>query len=418
MKAIQTFARIIAFLGVLPLLLFSACDKYEPMHSVTYKYRVPVYLSISALRAQVIAKQEPQKLSQPGKIYIYNQYLFINETNKGIHVVDNSNPASPRFLNFIAIPGNADFAVNNNILYADTYTDLLAFDISNPSEIKMVKRVEDVFEGMYSDKANGTVIGYKDSVITRLERKNSPSMYMEMESASLAMDTYSANKQSYGTGGSTARFALMNRNLYTVDQSRLKLFNVSIPALPKFINQTVIGGGIETIFPYENKLFIGSTTGMHIYDASNASAPVKLSTYRHITSCDPVIVQGKYAYVTLRSGSFCQVGTNVLDVLNIEDPVHPLKVSSFPMLNPHGLTISGTTLYICEGPNGLKAFDSSDVLKIGNKQLSFLTDIEAGDIIAGPKSLIVTGRKGIYQYDYSNPSALQRLSHLGLNSAL
>jgi hypothetical protein len=419
MKAIQASARIIAFLAVLPLLLLSACDKYEPMHSVTYNYRVPVYLSISVLRAQVIAKQEPQKLSQPGKIYIYNQYLFINEINKGIHVVDNSNPSSPRFVSFIAIPGNADFAVNSNILYADTYTDLLAFDISNPSDIKMVKRVEDVFEGMYSDKANGMVIGYRDSIITRIEKKSSQQMWMAMDNGASAMSaSYSANSQSYGTGGSTARFALMNSNLYTVDKSRLKLFNVSIPAIPKFINQTLIGGGIETIFPYENKLFIGSTTGMHIYDASNASAPVKLSTYRHITSCDPVIVQGKYAYVTLRSGTFCQVGTNVLDVLNIEDPVHPVKVSSFPMLNPHGLTISGTTLYICEGQHGLKAFDSSDVLKIGNKQFSFLTDIEAADIIAGPKSLIVTGSKGIYQYDYSNPSALQRLSHLGLNTAL
>jgi hypothetical protein len=269
---------------------------------------------------------------------------------------------------------------------------------------------------LYINKAKGLIVSYKDSVITRVEKKN-PDYSLNGGVVNDAF--YSAStvnkSQSYGTGGSTARFTLMNSNLYTVDKSSLKLFNVSEPSVPQFIKQIAIGGGIETIFPYDNKLFIGSTNGMHIYDARNASAPVKLSTYQHITSCDPVVVQGKYAYVTLRSGSLCRLGVNLLDVLNIEDPVHPTKVVSFPMLNPHGLSISGTTLFICEGKSGLKAFDSSDALKIGQKQLSFLTDIEAVDVIAGPKSLIVTGNKGIYQYDYSNPSALKRLSHLVLN---
>lgn len=153
---------------------------------------------------------------------------------------------------------------------------------------------------------------------------------------------------------------------------------------------------------------------MHIYDANDPSKPVKLSTYQHFTSCDPVVVQGKYAYVTLRSGTQCRLGTNVLDVLNIEDPSKPVLVSSFPMLNPHGLAISDDNLFICEGKYGLKAFNSSDPKTIGQKQLSFLQNLSAGDVIAGPKSLIITGADGIYQYNYSNSSNLKLLSHLNL----
>jgi len=327
--------------------------------------------------------------------------------------VDNTNPAFPRFINFINIPGNIDLAVNSEVLYADSYVDLLAFDISKPSSINLVKRVENVFDHQYIDRTKGLILGYKDTVITEVIKNEITGLRTDSHGAFNSASS-STGGQSYGTGGSTARFTLMNNNLYTVSNTKLKLFNVSDPRAPNFVNSINIGSGIETIFPYQNKLFIGSTTGMHIYNAIDPSAPVKLSTYQHLTSCDPVVVQGKYAYVTLRSGNFCRLGTNVLDVLDIQDPAKPILVSSFPMLNPHGLAIDNNNLFICEGKNGLKAFNSSDAKSIGQRQLSFLRNINAADVIAGPKSLIVTGTDGIYQYDYTNPSDMKLLSHLSL----
>ena len=415
MKANWLYARITSVLFA-SLLLFSTC-KDEVTRTRTFRTMVPIYISVADLRAQTTTIQAPEPLTQPGKIYIFGNYLFITEIRKGIHIVDNTNPATPRFINFISIPGNADMAVNSNILYADTYVDLLAFDVSNPANIIPVKRVENVFDNQYIDKARGLILGYKDTVITEVVTGDIyPNQYYNYDSAaSFAASTGGSN---YGTGGSTARFTLMNSNLYTVDHYQLKLFNVSNPRDPQYLNSINLGGGIETIFPHNNKLFIGSTTGMHIYDASTPSAPVKLSTYRHVTSCDPVVVQGKYAYVTLRSDNFCQQGINVLQVLNIEDATNPVMVSSFPMLKPYGLAVSGNNLFICEGQFGLKAFDSTDVLSIGRKQLSFLEDINASDVIAGPKSLIVTGTSGVYQYNYSNASDLKLLSHLPLNNSL
>jgi hypothetical protein len=34
-------------------------------------------------------------IKQAGKIYFKDSYIFVNEVNKGIHVIDNSIPASP-----------------------------------------------------------------------------------------------------------------------------------------------------------------------------------------------------------------------------------------------------------------------------------------------------------------------------------
>ena len=48
-------------------------------------------------------------------------------------------------MGFIEIPGNVDMAIKDDILYADSYIDLVAIDISNVTNPIEVKRVEDVF---------------------------------------------------------------------------------------------------------------------------------------------------------------------------------------------------------------------------------------------------------------------------------
>jgi len=388
----------------------AAC-KHETSTSRTFHTTVPVYISIKNVRALVSVAQTGKQLSVPGKIYTYGNYLFITEANKGIHVVDNTDPASPHFINFINIPGNVDLAINNNILYADNYVDLLAFDVADPRHITQVNQLNDTFDAYYYDKLKGIIVSYKDTVITQTVDQSQPIYYTLASASSTAPQS-----QSYGTGGSTARFALMNSYLYTINQGQLKLFNVSQPANPGYMSSISIGFNVETIFPYQNKLFMGSTTGMQIFDASVPSAPVKLSTYSHFNSCDPVVVQGKYAYITLRSGNICQTGSNELDVVNIEDATHPVLVSAYPMINPHGLAVADANLFICEGANGLKAFNNSDPLTIGKNQLSFLTDLDAEDIIAGSKSLIITGSRGIYQYDYTDASKLKMISHITLST--
>ena len=80
--------------------------------------------SLMELRMQVKA-ESPRGLEQPGKMYVKGKYLFVNEIKKGIHIIDNGNPASPKFVTFINIPGNGDIAVRDNILYADSFCDLV-----------------------------------------------------------------------------------------------------------------------------------------------------------------------------------------------------------------------------------------------------------------------------------------------------
>jgi hypothetical protein len=126
-------------------LIFSGCLKDQC--SNTYTMYRPVYKSLTQVREDM--KSGPaQPLRNTGKLYVYGQYVFLNELGSGIHVIDNSNPAQPQNISFINIPGNVDLAVKGNYLYADSYSDLVVLDVSNPGNITSKKFVNNVFHKM------------------------------------------------------------------------------------------------------------------------------------------------------------------------------------------------------------------------------------------------------------------------------
>ncbi|MFD2037115.1 hypothetical protein ACFSKL_20115 [Belliella marina] len=414
----------------LPLLLmalsiifvFPSCQD-QTSSTYTYRTQVPVYMQMSNFRTSEAVLEPGKDLENPGKIYIYGDFLFINEPQKGIHILDNTNPSSPFSINFINIPGNVDMAVNSNMLYADNYLDLLVFDISDPRSIQQIKRVEDVFTSMYTDLSTGTFITMKDTVMTansEINRSWWGSAIFWNRGGMFAMnaDASRGGSESYGQGGSMARFTLMNAHLYAVDESSLRVFNIEQKENPDFIKNINLGWGIETIFPFQNKLFIGSNTGMHIYDASTPDAPTQMSVYQHVTACDPVVVNETHAFVTLRSGVGCRFGVDELQILNIQDPYAPKLLKSYPMENPHGLALAGDYLYLAEGRHGLKSFNVADVMNIDKNQLEYLKSLKSVDIIPGPKSLIVIGPDGVCQFDYSTPNKLIQLSCINVKNPI
>lgn len=213
-----------------------------------------------------------------------------------------------------------------------------------------------------------------------------------------------------GTGGSMARFAIAGNYLYVVNHNSLQVYDVQQSANPNNLGKTSLGFGVETIFPYNNHLFIGTQTGMYIMNLNNPAKPQQTALYRHIFSCDPVVAQGHYAYVTLRSGTACNTGPNRLEVVDISNPANPVQVNSISMINPHGLGIDGNLLFVSEGDSGLKVFDATDPVDL--KLIKTFSDIRSYDVIPNRSVLIVTGQDGIFQYRYDSSQQLTLLSKL------
>jgi len=364
-----------------------------------------VYFSKAQLRNIEILS--PSQLENPGKIYIFGKYLFINELYQGIHVFDNSNPSNPVNLSFISIPGNVDLAVKSGILYADNYIDLLSFDISEPANPKMIKRLENVFiNGKYETTGNGYLVYYKATdIIEEVNCADNTGDVIFLEDGSFLANTdgvksegsSGGNSSVTGLGGSMARFTILKDRLYTVDNSSINVFNIEKADNPFYTNKVNIGWGIETIFPMKDNLFIGSTTGMFVYNASDPDVPTLLSSFTHAVSCDPVFVEGNIAYVTLRTGNRCNGINNQLDVINIENILNPKLIKTYQMDNPHGLSVHNDKMVLCEGEFGLKVIDVKNPEDIDIK--SKITDKHFYDvIILSEEDIILVGNDGLYQY--------------------
>ena len=134
--------KIPGFLFVI-LFLYS-CDPIEsaPFQGEMDAY-VPVYASVADLNN--IAVEPGKSIEQAGKIYAYGSYIFQSDVFKGIHIIDNSNRTQPKKLAFLKVPFSTEIAVKGNYLYTNNHDDILVFDISNPANPQLVKRLEDVF---------------------------------------------------------------------------------------------------------------------------------------------------------------------------------------------------------------------------------------------------------------------------------
>ncbi|MEZ0485744.1 LVIVD repeat-containing protein [Fibrella aquatica] len=431
--------RVLYFLLLAPLMLIDSACTDQCNETRLFRQYTPVALTPNQVRMGLNVASA-RGLVNPGKIYTKDGYLFINELKMGIHVIDNRNPSSPKSVAFINIPGNGDMAVRDNFLYADSYMDLVTLDISDLTNIHEVARSEKVFTqgqfdggSWYYSTSNGNEIiqdqkveYVKQTIKTNCEASPVAAggwwgggWWGTMQFASASSDNKSAapGNGTSGTGGSMARFALYDKYLYAVSTSDMKLFNVQQPSKPSFSSTVNMGWGIETIFPYKDKLFIGSQTGMLIYDNADPAKPKQLSVFQHARVCDPVVVNDNTAYVTLRSGNTCQGFTNQLDVVDITNLTNPKLVKSYPMRNPHGLGVDFPNLFICEGAYGLKSFNVSDPMQVDKNLQQYMEDFQAYDVIpmggvSGQKTLLLIGKDGFYQFDYTNPRSLRLLSKI------
>jgi hypothetical protein len=202
-----------------------------------------------------------------------------------------------------------------------------------------------------------------------------------------------------GKGGSTARFTICGDFLYTVNLYDMRVFSLADPANPAPFTKVNLGFGTETIYPRgDSLLFLGTQNGMYIYSIDNSGYPSQLSYFSHIRSCDPVVADNKYAYVTLNTIHYrCGRSTNELQIIDISNLNYPYLKKIYQMWGPKGLGIDGKTLFVCD--NGLKVYDITDVLNLKLKQ-NF--NIAANDVIPDNGNLLVIGDDGFYQYKYDN----------------
>jgi len=127
----------------------------------------PITLALEELRAPVKV-QPPAHIKVNGKIVLYGKYLLVNEPAKGVHIFDNADPKQPKALGFLPILGVTDVSIKNDLLYADSYIDLVVYDISDIADVKLKHRLEKAFDPLYRAASYG--VNEKEEIVIGLVR--------------------------------------------------------------------------------------------------------------------------------------------------------------------------------------------------------------------------------------------------------
>lgn len=419
----NTISYILRLLCLFPLFgVISCTDDYTE----EYLANTPYYLSYEDLRSSV-KFDNYRDIMKPGRIYFKGDTLFIVENYVGIHVLRVNDPAKPERTGFINVPGCTDLCIRNNILYANSYVDLVGMDISDLSNIRETARKTDIFEyaipktdndhPIYEiDKTKGVVINWEVKRVSN-DLEINPIWYSypsyDKDYTSLN-DTWngSSGGASVGTSGSMATFGLYDRYLYILtNYYNIDVFDVNSSSTIDKINFVRARGQAETMFLHDGHMFLGTTAGVDVFSLNTPSNPSYKSTYQHLTACDPVVIQDGYAYYTLRGGNACGSNINRLDVMKLSDNYLTSElIATYGMVEPYGLGIDKNVLFVCDGPAGLKVYDATDKTKIDINLLASFPDIHVYDVIPMKGYLFTIGQSGFRLFDYKDIKNIREIS--------
>lgn len=237
-------------------LLLNSCEKDNDSEFADYLVATPLTMSAEQFEAAVDIFP-PQPLTVSGKIYAFGNRIFVNEPFKGVHLIDNRDPSAPRKTGFINIPGNVDIAVRDNYLFADSLSDLVVLDISNPDNIRPVARLKGVLQDHVPWPFEADIVEYdgwnaQDEILVGWEMRTERLSVSEVEGRNRGqvdfLEAAADNASGTGQGGSLARFKIVEDFLYAVDSHTINVFDISNLEAPVAGDDVFAGFDIETIF--------------------------------------------------------------------------------------------------------------------------------------------------------------------------
>lgn len=364
--------------------------------SLKMKNTLLILLTIFCWNATISAQQIT---GTTGKIWYHDQVIYANIVDKGVLVIDNKNPKEPKKLGFIEIPGNVDIAVIDEVLIANNNDDLIAINISELEKInngKILRR----FNGIFPQHGTGS----ENIAWVKAPKGQWASSEMSV-----------ANSQ----GGSMACLTIVGNNMYAINGEKIYGFDVSKPKkITKYKHTSEVKGDVfETIFSTDDNLFIGGQKGMYIYSFANPKELQFVSMFDHAQSCDPVVVEGDRAYITLRNDVDCRRGENLLAVVDISNPTNPSPLNSIPTINPHGLAVDCGYVYLCDGNGGFKVINATQPSSFIQVEQQYMDIQKTYDVIAlqREKILIMVGDGKLIQYNYTDKTNLEKLSEISVD---
>ncbi|MBN1309384.1 MAG: hypothetical protein JXA18_15800 [Chitinispirillaceae bacterium] len=364
------------------------------------RVRLSVLAVIGGLMSMGMYVQSPTTLSVPQNIWLCDTLLLISDRDNGLMVFSMADPSSGRHITNIPVNRNSGLAASGTTIFANSADSIVAYGLEPDGKVKRLGgiRLYSYYPDYYIAREPSPLFTCVPPISAqRLAAPLLPFLACsEQPSGGGGRDAGTVN-----TGGSMAVFAVMDSFLYYVDESNLYTVSISNPSRMVQLSQQSVGWDVETIFPTSRYLFIGGREGMYIYDRSQPSEPVYAGMVSHFRSCDPVVVRGAAAFVTLRSGSSCGGSRDVLMSVDVSDPENTRILKEIDATTPYGLAVGDSLLYVANGWAGFSLYRAANPLDL--EIIAQWSEPAARDFIWDRDRLYLMGMEEVVVYDVADP---------------
>lgn len=151
-------------------------DPVRPVPETTDGW-APIYDSTNS--SKLIKATAPRPIKKGGRIYIKDSMLYQVEQGRGIHAINIAKKDAPVKLGFLEVVGAQEMAIIGDVLYTNNLNDLVAIDITQIHNPRVVDRISGAFHifdaayppgaGWYEciDSKKGKVVGWEMKSLTR-----------------------------------------------------------------------------------------------------------------------------------------------------------------------------------------------------------------------------------------------------------
>ncbi len=295
--------------------------------------------------------------SDASDVEVVGELVYVATGTTGLHIVDVSDPTSPRDIGYLDTPGQAmDVAVAENFAYvADNDSGLRVINISNPVAPFEVASLSIGESGIETVAIMGNLI--------------------------LANNSW------------------WSGNFYVID--------VSDPANPFLISETTFGSSAYDLLARDSLIYVADFyNGLRIIDVHDPANPVQLSALDSVRGARDLALSGNYV--------FTASGERGLFVVDVSVPDSPAVVfnTGYGWSGPNysAVDVTGTLLVASTG-EGVYTFDISIPSQpVGLDTLSGSYCFNGGDIAAMPnRAYEATSCGALYVLDTGNPSNVMQL---------
>jgi len=330
---------------------------------------------------------------RPNRIYVSGNRAIVASDNRGLQIVDISDPAMPKLLSETLDAGSsvADVVVKGDIAFASvTYGGIVIIDISNPKIPTQIGAMEFNHVGMIA--LEGSTL-----VVSALEYSYETTIYdVTNPRAPVFRSTVPTMFQ--------GQFALAGNRLCVVDILSVPLYDITDRAAPRLLGYLSPQSVPQRFVALGDYAYSFGHDNMEALDLRNPNGGSTMIRF----------VEPYYRETRVFGGRIFAVGSGSgVEIFDMTDPLVPARTGHLDLrATAHDLKIAGTTAYLSNGGAGLQILDVSNPVNTHLIGTARANGTVFASEIHNTLAYVAAGFDGLQIFDIANPASPVLKGHL------